>query len=191
MRFATSSYCVVLIGRVGPRNRRRLSREALYLDADILITRFCMRLSTHFLLLALLIIGLHGPALGQQAVEAEITKLENLEREAVIKADTVALLRLWSPDIIINNPQNRVSTLAQVMGRIRHGLIDYTSFDRTIEKMSVKGDVAVVMGQEVLKPEKKADYVGKTVTRRFTNVWVRTAGTWRLVARQATIVLVQ
>lgn len=150
-----------------------------------------MRLGTLLLLLLLLIIGAHGRAFGQQAVVAEITKLDNLEREAVIKADTAALLRLWSPDIIINNPQSKISTLAQVMGRIRHGLIDYTSFDRTIEKISVKGDVVVVMGQEVLTPEKKADYVGKTVTRRFTNVWMRNAGTWHLIARQSTVVSVQ
>ena len=148
-----------------------------------------MRLFLRFLFL--LVMGAHGLAFGQEAVVAEVTKLDNQEREAIIRADTVALLRLWSPDIIINNPQNRISTLAQVMARIRHGQIDYTSFDRTIEKISVKGDVVMLMGQEVLKPENKADYVGKTVTRRFTNVWMRSAGAWRLVARQATIVLVQ
>ena len=147
-----------------------------------------MRLRTHFLCWLLLVIGAHGRAFGQQALVAEITKLDNLEREAVIKADTVALLRLWSPDILINNPQNRISTRAQVLGRIRQGLLDYTSFDRTIEKLSILGDIVVVMGQEVLQPVHKADYVGKTVTRRFTNVWMQQAGTWRLVARQATIV---
>jgi ketosteroid isomerase-like protein len=150
-----------------------------------------MRLRTPCLLWLLLLIGTHGRAFGQQALAAEITKLDNLEREAVIKADTGALLRLWSPDILINNPQNRISTRAQVLSRIRQGLLDYTSFERTIEKLSIIGDIVVVMGQEVLHPARKADYVGKTVTRRFTNVWMQQAGTWRLVARQATIVSLQ
>lgn len=38
-----------------------------------------MRLRTHFILWLLLIIGTHGQAFGQQALVAEITKLDNLE----------------------------------------------------------------------------------------------------------------
>ncbi|HEX8330337.1 MAG TPA: nuclear transport factor 2 family protein [Hymenobacter sp.] len=149
-----------------------------------------MRLS-FCLLLLVSIIGLERPAWGQAAVIAEITKLENMEREAVLKHDTVALQRLWSKDFVVNNPQNMVSTYAQVMKRLRTGKIDYTSFDRTIEKISVTGDVAVTMGQEVLKPENLTDNTGKTVTRRFTNVWLRTGGTWQAIARQATVISVK
>lgn len=42
------------------------------------------------------------------------------------------------------------------------------------------------MGREVTTPEKNTDNPGKIVTRRYTDVWLKTKGTWKLTARQAT-----
>ncbi|MDB5234705.1 MAG: hypothetical protein JWR44_1698 [Hymenobacter sp.] len=145
-----------------------------------------------FLLFFLAFVGwVHQPAAGQAAVVAEITRLEEMEREAILKSDTATLHRLWGKDFVVHNPQNRVVTSRQAMARLRDGRIDYASFERTIEKITISGNVAVTMGQEILKPANKAENAGKTVTRRYTNVWMRTAGTWQMLARQATIIQVQ
>ena len=43
--------------------------------------------------------------LGQDPREAEIKKLENLERESVLKGDSAVLFdKIWSPKMIVNTP---------------------------------------------------------------------------------------
>ena len=44
------------------------------------------------------------------------------------------------------------------------------------------------MGKEVLVPQGSSQNAGKTITRRFTNIWMKEKDAWKLVARQATIV---
>jgi hypothetical protein len=44
------------------------------------------------------------------------------------------------------------------------------------------------MGLEILKPQADSQNAGKTVNRRFTNIWTRENGTWKLTVRQATII---
>jgi ketosteroid isomerase-like protein len=143
------------------------------------------------ILCLLALFGTCQVAFAQQAVLAEITKLENQEAQAVMKGDTVTLKRLWAKEYVVNNPDGHIVTVAQIMGFIRSGKIDYTSFERIVEKVTVSGDVATAMGHEVVKPERNTSNAGKTVTRCYTDVWVRTAGAWHLTARQATNVVVQ
>jgi ketosteroid isomerase-like protein len=150
-----------------------------------------MKTTLHFWLLTLLLGGAYETAAAQQAAITEITRLEKREALAVTKGDTTTLQHLWSPDYVVNNPDGRIVTVPQIMHFIRSGKIDYTSFERIIERITISGEVAVAMGREVVQPEKKTTNAGKTVTRRYTNVWVRRAGNWQLVARQATNVVVK
>jgi ketosteroid isomerase-like protein len=139
----------------------------------------------------LLMGGAYHTATAQQAASAEITRLEQREALAVTKGDTTTLKQLWSPDYVVNNPDGRVVAVPQILQFIRSGKMDYTSFERFTERITISGEVAVAMGREVVQPEKNTTNAGKTVTRRYTDVWVRRAGNWRLLARQATNVVVQ
>ena len=47
------------------------------------------------------------------------------------------------------------------------------------------------MGLETLTPQGDTQNAGKTVTRRFTNIWTKESDEWKLTARQATVVLVK
>jgi hypothetical protein len=47
------------------------------------------------------------------------------------------------------------------------------------------------MGGETIRPQGKQVNAGKTVTRRFTNVWMSSKNSWSIVARQATIIKVE
>jgi hypothetical protein len=47
------------------------------------------------------------------------------------------------------------------------------------------------MGKEIAQPVKSAQSDGQTVTRRFTNIWIKSKNGWQLTARQATNILVQ
>jgi hypothetical protein len=128
---------------------------------------------------------------GQTNSEKQIRKLENQEKQAVLKGDTTTLYKLWSPNYVVNAPMNAVATIKQIKGFLSEGQIDYTSFDRIIEKITFTGDIAIVMGKEITTPEKNTENAGKTVTRRYTNIWMKTKGVWLLTARQATNILVE
>ena len=127
----------------------------------------------------------------QQSDEATLRKLENSEREAILKSDTVTLTKLMSPRVVVQNPENAIVKFSQIMGRVKSGKINYASFDRVIEHISIIENIAIVMGEEIIVPQGVTANAGKTVTRRFTNIWMRDKEDWRLTARQATIVSVK
>ncbi|GAA4329203.1 hypothetical protein GCM10023149_33720 [Mucilaginibacter gynuensis] len=127
-------------------------------------------------------------SMAQTAVETEIRKLDQLEAQATISGDTITLKKLWSPGFVVNNPANMVVNIAQIRQLMKEGKIAYTTFSRVIEKVTITGPVAVTMGYEENEPEKATDNVGKKVTRRYTNVWLKENAGWKIIARQATII---
>ncbi|MBA3648590.1 MAG: nuclear transport factor 2 family protein [Chitinophagales bacterium] len=60
-----------------------------------------------------------------------------------------------------------------------------------IEKISFVQNIAIVMGHDIVKPKAGMENAGKTVTRRYTDIWMKDGDGWRLTARQATIISVQ
>ena len=134
-----------------------------------------------------------GRPRGEAAVaeESAIRALEDQERLAVLNRDFAALERLWSEQFTVNHPGNAVAPdRAAVLALFRKGIAKYASFDRTIDAIRLSGDHALVMGGETVRPIGDAPLSGKTVDRRYTNVWRREGGAWRLFARQATVTAV-
>jgi hypothetical protein len=128
----------------------------------------------------------------QDKREAEIRRLENLERESVLKGDSLALFdKIWSPDMVVNTPGNVVGNIEGTKALLRSGALSYLSFERNIEKITFNGNVAIVMGGETIKPRGKQMNAGKVVARRFTHVWMYSKDTWSIIARQATIIKVE
>ncbi len=140
----------------------------------------------------ILIITLHvlisNFSLAQESDETVIRRLENEEREAILKGDTMKLSQLMSFKIVVQNPENAIVGFKQIIDRVKTGKINYASFERLIEKVTLFNNTSIVMGQEVLIPQGSTQNTGKTITRRFTNVWMKEKNTWKLTARQATIV---
>ena len=124
------------------------------------------------------------------AVEAKIRSLEDEEHHAVLATDVPTLERLWSTDIIVNNPQSRITPNREaLLERVREGKIHYSSFERRIEAMRASGDdLVIVMGAEEVVPASPAPNTGKTVLRRFTDLWKKKDDTWTLIARHANVV---
>jgi ketosteroid isomerase-like protein len=112
--------------------------------------------------------------------------------EAFAAQDADAVAELCAKDLIVNTPANRVARREQVLGFFKAGRMSYESADVTIEAVDARDDHVVIMGAEVVKPRETAPNAGKTVSRRFTDVWRRDSdGKWRLTVRQATIVLLE
>lgn len=132
--------------------------------------------------------GITNRILAQDPREAEIRRMETLERESVMKGDSAALFnRIWSPNMIVNTPANIVGTIEGTKAHFRSGDLNYLSFERTIEKITFADNIAITMGGEVIKPQGKQINAGKTVSRRYTHVWLYKNNSWSLIARQATI----
>ncbi|HVT45075.1 MAG TPA: nuclear transport factor 2 family protein [Thermoanaerobaculia bacterium] len=133
------------------------------------------------------------PASPEPAAEEAIVRLlDEQVRMAVLDRDTTALERLLSEQLIVNAPNNQVSLNRRaVLDLVQQGVIHYASFERTIEVVRIDGDVAIVMGAEIVRPIGNAPLAGQTVQRRFTNIWKKEDGTWRLTARHANVIAVR
>ena len=128
----------------------------------------------------------------QDLRQAEIRRLENVEKDAVMRGDSAVLFNnLWSPEMIVNTPANRIGTVEGTKMQLRSGKLKYLSFDRNIEKITFNDNLAIVMGEEKIKPQGDQDNAGKLVTRRFTNVWKYENKRWSIIARQATIIKIE
>lgn len=149
-----------------------------------------MKKKISIILAALLLLNVKYCA-AQQSEETTIRSIENAEREAILKGDTTMLLQLLSPHVVVHNPENAIVTFDQIIKRIRNGKIDYSSFERNIERISFVENIAIVMGKEIITAEGVTTHAGKKVTRSFTNIWMKTEAGWKLTARQASIIAVE
>src|SRR5688572_17088568 len=99
----------------------------------------------------------------QQPDEALVRKLEEAEKVAILKGDTLALANLMSRKIIVHNPENAIVGFPQIMERIKSGKINYSSFERQIDSISIVNNIAIVMGMETIIPQGETKNAGKTV----------------------------
>lgn len=116
--------------------------------------------------------------------------LEAQERlgEAMQAGDVDAIDQLFAADMLVNAPINRAVNRANVMARYRAGEISYEpGWERKIEIAAVQGESVVIMGEEIVRPIAGTPHAGKTVRRRFTDVWQNLDGVWKLGIRQGTI----
>lgn len=128
----------------------------------------------------------------QDAREAEIRRLENIEREATMNGDSSILFgKIWSNTMVVNTPANRVGTVEGSKMQLRTGNLAYLSFVRNVEKITFNDNIALVMGEEITKPQGHQQNAGKTVTRRFTNIWKFENSQWQMIGRQATVIKVE
>lgn len=124
--------------------------------------------------------------------EAALAKVDLAQKEMVAKADVARLAALAAPGLTINAPTNRVLTREPFLAMMRDGRIGAEDFTRTIERVTVDGDVGIVMGSEVFTPT-AASELGRTygavpLKRRYTNVYRRDRDGWKWLARHANVV---
>jgi ketosteroid isomerase-like protein len=126
---------------------------------------------------------------GELEAEQQVRTAEAAHVKAMLDRDEAALRTLWSPEMVVNAPNNQVGDGPGTLQLMRIGVIRYQAYEQTIECVKVFGDTAIVMGQELVMPSGGPDE-GKAVQRRFLNVWQRSVGGWQQIARQATVIAV-
>ncbi len=124
----------------------------------------------------------------RKAIEAK----EKEELRFVLEGDTAGATRDWADDLAVNAPNNQVMRKPGILELMRqHTGLQYSSAERHREAMIIRRDCVVTMGYEIVVPKGNVPNSGKTINRRYTNVYCLEDGRWRLIGRQATNVSVQ
>ena len=117
-------------------------------------------------------------------IEKEIRRLELAHADAVLRGDLAATDKIWTTDFIVNNPFNEIDNAK----RIRSGAVTYSSFIREPESVQIHKNTVIVMGRETVVSKGNSPDAGKTINRRYTNIWMKRNGEWRLIARHASVI---
>src|SRR5688572_9601530 len=139
--------------------------------------------------IALLALSATSTALGQKqdagndrgkSIDQAIRQLDSERIQAQIHADTVALNRIYAADFIGVGPSGTVRTKPQVISDFTSGGLKFQSITTDDVQVRVYGNTAVETGRSTMIGQD----AGKTVpsNNRFTRVWVKQQGHWRLVA---------
>lgn len=144
------------------------------------------------LLFALLSVSFVAIALGQElagnqqkgGVEKEIVEIEHQRDQAIQERDMSALDRIHTDDFTFVNTRGGVLNKSEYLDEIRTGALKFLSFKQDDYRFQVYEDAVVLTGRS----SGLVEYHGKVnqVPRRFTIVYVRDRGRWRLATYHGT-----
>ena len=143
----------------------------------------------HILVTVVLAVVVSSVALGQKqsatkdqtrSAEQAVREVDKERIQAQINADAAALDRIYADDFIGVGPSGTVRNKAQVIADFTSGSLKFQSITTDDVQVRVYGNTAVETGLSTMTGQDK----GKTVPSdtRFTRVWVKQQGRWRLVA---------
>ena len=122
-----------------------------------------------------------------EKIEKEIRQMEEKRVSALLIKDTAALLKIYSPDYVVNRPIGIVSTKEKLIERIVADSLSFNSYKFEMEKIIIKNNLVITMGNETVEPRGKNRDAGKTLKRRYTHIWSKENGNWVLIVRHANI----
>ena len=125
----------------------------------------------------------------RSAIEQAIRQLDNQRIQAQIGADAAALDRIYADDFIGVGPSGTVRTKPEVISDFTLGALKFQSITTDEVQVRVYENTAVETGLSTMIGQDK----GKAVPRdtRFTRVWVKQQGRWRLVANHYSLRITQ
>ncbi len=133
-----------------------------------------------FFLCAVVFLLLPLAAAAQNAGEQAILKLEQQWVDALVKADTAVLEKLYTDDLIYTHSSGTVDSKASYIDSLKTGKSKYESIERDDVKVRLYGDTAIVTCRSVIKVNKN------TINARYIHVYVKQKGVWRMAAHQTT-----
>jgi ketosteroid isomerase-like protein len=113
-----------------------------------------------------------------------IRELEDQRYRAMCEADAAALEKLLADTLVYTHSYGGSDSKASYLAGIRAKKWQYRKIERPKEDIQVHGDCAVVTGH--VKIELLSEDKPKSLNSAYTNVWVKRAGGWQMVAWQST-----
>lgn len=115
--------------------------------------------------------------------KAELLRLEKVWNDAHINGNADALDALWADDLTVTVPKMQVLTKADALAFARSGKMKFQRYETTDVVARVYGDAAVVSGR--LQRTRTINDKELSDDWRFTKVYIRSSGKWRVVSWQA------
>ncbi len=125
-----------------------------------------------------------GERVSAGSAEQAVGQLHSEGIQALVRADTATLERMWADDYSFTNPGGNVMNKAGYIGALKSGGLKFETLDITDTQIRVYGDAAVVTGRATVKGKGGNQDINDQI--RYTSVYVKRQGQWQGVATQAT-----
>src|SRR5215469_6149373 len=141
----------------------------------------------HLFAIAVLFLAASSWAIGDTASdERELTQLVNDLNAAIVKPDMAFLEKVLDQDYVHYRPHGNVENRAQYLENRKNGSVDFDSLVADDIKVRVYGDTAIVTYRSTAKGKDQDGAIDEQ--RRWTRVFVRENGQWKLVHAQGTTI---
>ena len=132
------------------------------------------------------------------AVKAALDSQDRM-LEHILNGDAEAFGELISEEFVASDPSNTIRHRDDLIALVASGRLKYESIDTSIDYADQLGDdLVVVMGTESTSQsavpvdgELRNTALSNTLIRRFTNVYRKEQGVWRLLIKQSTIIAIE
>jgi len=113
-----------------------------------------------------------------------IRKLEDQRFKAMIDADAATLEKLLADSLVYTHSYGGTDSKTSYVDAIRAKKWQYRKIERPVENIQIHGDCALVTGK--VRIELLSEGKPKTLNSAYTNVWIKAARGWQMVAWQST-----
>jgi hypothetical protein len=125
----------------------------------------------------------------EKSIIQAIKKLDGERIQAQIDADTLTLNRIYADNFIGVGPSGTVRTKPQVISDFTLGGLKFQSITTDDVLIRVYGNTAVETGRSTMIGQDNNKVVPRD--NRFTRVWVKQHGSWKLVANHYSLLITQ
>jgi ketosteroid isomerase-like protein len=116
------------------------------------------------------------------SAEDELRRVDLDQSRFVQAANGQAVAALLHPSYTAHLPNGRTADRTQTLALIDSGALARERHQRSQERVIIAGDTGVVIGLDRLEAPPPLAQHGER-TRRYTNIYIRQHGHWRLLAR--------
>jgi len=145
--------------------------------------RFLAAVASVLLLSCLSVAQPPSAAADEARDKQELARLETVWNQAHEKGDADALAALWADDMEVAVPRMPVLTRADALSFAKSGRMKFQRYQTTDLHIRIYGDAALVTGR--LQRSRTINEKQMEDDWRFTKVYVRQNGLWKVVAFHA------
>lgn len=145
-----------------------------------------MSLNFRHFLAGIAVVLLSSASVNAQSVEStdDLLQLERERYDAMVEADMDRLLPMLDDELIFTHASGKVDSKTAFVESLFSGNLDYRSIELEDQRARLYDSVGIVTGRSILDINVRGE--DRMLELRFTSVWVRTAGGWKIVAYQST-----